>query len=337
LDHRVDPVTALLGLDYAGGRPGGAAIKAAGFSFVVRYLTSGGVELPGKLLTPAEMADLAAHDVMVACNYEKAADRMLDGYAAGVSDAQEATAVCLSLGHPSTHAAYFSADFDATPAQQAEIDDYLRGCASVIGLDRVGIYGGYWVVKRCLDNHTATWAWQGSGWSPRNPDGSVLIDHRAHIFQRLGTVTVGGVECDVNEALQPDFGQHPTSARRRETPVCYRLDPTPLPTSAAASAVPDGTWDAVEDTISTPGPAGGWPGRIVMHLTAGYQGVFVQESWSAPSGTHYVPRWDPVKKTGGRYINAFNTQNWELPTGDTALIVRYATRNRGSVTAETQN
>lgn len=193
-----------LGLDYAGGRPGGAAIAAAGYTFVCRYLTDGGPGLPGKLLTPAEYADLMAAGVAVVLNWETTADRMKAGYAAGVADANAAGMQALTLGHPSDRPIYFSADFDASPADQAEIDDYLRGAISVIGASRVGVYGSYYVCQRCLNNGTATWAWQTAAWSggQREP--------RAHLYQRIGTVTVGGVDCDVNESAQADFGQHPT-------------------------------------------------------------------------------------------------------------------------------
>ena len=191
----------ILGLDYAGGRPGGAAIMANGYQFVVRYLSDGGLSLPGKLLTAAEYADLQRAGVAVCCNWESTATRMLDGFAAGVSDAQKASAVCMSLGHPPTRPIYFSVDFDATPAQQVNIDAYLDGAASVVSLARTGVYGGFWVVKRCLDNGKAKWGWQTGAWSGGN------IDPRIHLYQRIGYVSVNGVECDVNEARQLDFGQ----------------------------------------------------------------------------------------------------------------------------------
>lgn len=191
----------ILGLDYAGGVPGGAAIMAHGYQFVVRYLSDGGLNLPGKLLTAAEYGDLQRAGVSVCCNWETTATRMLDGFDAGVTDAQKAAAVCMALGHPPTRPIYFSADWDASPAQQAAIDAYLSGVASSLGLARTGVYGGYWAVKRALDDGKAQWAWQTSAWSGGN------VDPRIHILQRIGYVDVNGVECDVNEARQLDFGQ----------------------------------------------------------------------------------------------------------------------------------
>ncbi|MQY30652.1 glycoside hydrolase domain-containing protein [Nocardia aurantia] len=190
-----------LGLDYAGGRPGGGAIAAAGYTFVVRYLSDGGPGLPGKLLTPAEADDLRANNIDIVSNWETTASRMLDGYDAGARDAQAARAQALACGGSAERPIYFSADFDATPAQQIPIDDYLRGAGSVLHPSNVGIYGGYWPVSRALDHGTARWAWQTGAWSGGN------TDSRINLYQRIGFVRVGGVQCDVNEARTDDFGQ----------------------------------------------------------------------------------------------------------------------------------
>src|SRR5262245_41232357 len=98
------------GLDYAAGRPGGAAIRAAGFDFVVRYLSPGGPTLPGKLLTPEEADDLRANGVSIASNWETSATRMLAGFDAGVLDAQAALAQVLRCGGRTDRPIYFAAD-----------------------------------------------------------------------------------------------------------------------------------------------------------------------------------------------------------------------------------
>lgn len=189
------------GLDYAAARPGGAAIRAAGFDFVVRYLSDGGVTLPGKLLTPAEADDLRAHGVSIAANWETTATRMLDGYGAGVVDARAGLAQVLRCGGRSDRPIYFSADFDVTPQDQQRINAYLDGAATVLGRANVGIYGGYWSVSRALDAGSASWAWQTDAWSGGN------VEARRSLHQTLRQQVVGGVVCDVNEAGTPDFGQ----------------------------------------------------------------------------------------------------------------------------------
>ncbi|WP_067891179.1 DUF1906 domain-containing protein [Nocardia vaccinii] len=189
------------GLDYAGGRPGGAAIARAGYSFVSRYLTDGGPGLPGKLLTPEEADDLRAHGIDIVANYETYADRMLVGYDAGCYDAEAGLTQARACGMPDGRPIYFSADWDATPAQQAAINGYLTGAGTVIGEQNVGIYGGYYPVSRALDAGVAHWAWQTDAWSGGQ------VDPRINMHQRIGTAWVGGVSCDVNEADTPDFGQ----------------------------------------------------------------------------------------------------------------------------------
>ena len=82
----------MLGVDYAGGRPGGAALKAQGYDFACRYLSSGGPGLPGKLLLPNEANDLRAAGVDVVSNFESTATTMLGGAAQGAADAQQAQA-----------------------------------------------------------------------------------------------------------------------------------------------------------------------------------------------------------------------------------------------------
>lgn len=194
---------AVYGLDYAGGRPAGVDILAAGYTFVCRYLTDGGPDLPGKLLTPEEADDLRAAGVEIVSNWESWADRMLEGYSAGVQDATSALGRLARCGGPSDRPVYFSADWDVSEDEQPAIDDYLRGAASVLGADNVGIYGGYWPVKRALDADAARWAWQCQAWSGGR------VDPRIHILQRNndGYATVAGIECDINQALRPDYGQ----------------------------------------------------------------------------------------------------------------------------------
>lgn len=193
------------GLDYAGGRISGATLKANGIAFVCRYLTDGGSGLPGKQLLPDEFADLVANGIAVVFNFETTADRMLDGYDAGVADAQYSLNYIRSLpGGPQNPVVYFSCDFDEAPNQDQAVEDYLRGAASVLGgMDKVGIYGAFYICTRAQAAVGVKYIWQTEAWSGGN------ITSAVNIMQRngLGFATVGGVQCDVNEAHTDDFGQ----------------------------------------------------------------------------------------------------------------------------------
>lgn len=182
------------GVDYSAGRPGGAALKAAGKAFACRYLSHDA----GKNLRPSEAADLAAHGVSAVVVWETTASRAAASRAAGAADATEAAAQAKACGQPSDRPIYFAVDWDAAPST---VVPYFQGVASVLGLHRTGAYGGIKVIRYLLDHGLVTWAWQTVAWSAGQ------WEPRAHIRQYAKTTTIGGVSCDVDEAMQPDFGQ----------------------------------------------------------------------------------------------------------------------------------
>jgi hypothetical protein len=193
-----------LGVDYAGGRISGADLKAAGVSFVCRYLSDGGANLPNKMLTPAEASDLLANGIQIVSNWETTAQMMLGGYAQGITDAGQARNQMVACGGPGGATIYFSCDFDEAPNQQAAINAYLQACCDVLGgPGHVGVYGGYWPVLRALNAGVAAYAWQTEAWSGGNVDSRVAIIQR----NQVGYKTIGGVQCDINESHATDIGQ----------------------------------------------------------------------------------------------------------------------------------
>jgi hypothetical protein len=181
-------------VDYSSGRPGGKALAAAGMSFAARYLSHNA----GKNLTRAEADDLAAHGVSCVVVWETMAQRAGAGRAAGMADAKEAAAQATARGMPSGRPIYFAVDYDATPSA---VVAYFQGVASVLGLARTGVYGGYKVVDYLLDHKLATWAWQTVAWSGGR------WDPRAVIRQYASTIRINGVSCDHDTAYAADYGQ----------------------------------------------------------------------------------------------------------------------------------
>jgi hypothetical protein len=303
----------MLGLDFAGGRPGAAAIKAAGYHFVCRYLSPGGSGLPGKLLLPGEYEEYMSSGVAVVANWETTSDRSLGGYAAGVADAQAARATCIAVGHPELRPIYFSVDFDASPSQQGAIDDYLRGAASVLGgPDRIGVYGSYYVCQRCAASGTAQWFWQCGAWSGGQRWAG------AHIYQRIGFATIGGVQCDVNEALAPDFGHAPYSgpvtmmgrrrSRRRDEENTVQL---PATTTRLDMQVPT-------DVI------GGWCGAANLLLTANTGGATVYGVYAVSDRGATPPLVVPLANNDrGQPYNQWWPLKLALAAGVTSVIVNY--------------
>lgn len=189
-------MTSIPGVDYAWSHPGGTALQAAGKQFACRYLSPDS----SKNLTKTEANDLAAHGVWSVVVWESTAARAKAGKTAGVADAKTASTQAVAAGMPSSRPIYFAVDFDATAADQTAINAYLDGAASVIGRDRVGIYGGYYPVKRALDAGKATWAWQTIAWSGGQWDARAVIRQGAQ-------KTLNGVSCDLNTATAADYGQ----------------------------------------------------------------------------------------------------------------------------------
>lgn len=206
-------MTAIPGVDYAWSHPGGAALQQAGKTFACRYLSPDG----SKNLTRAEADDLAAHDVWAVVVWESTATRARAGYSVGIADAKTAAAQAAECGMPSTRPIFFAVDFDATPGDQAAINAYLDGAASVLGRNRVGVYGGYYPVKRALDAGKAVWAWQTVAWSGGQ------WDPRAVIRQGAQT-SINGVSCDLDTALAADYGQWMPGKTPVEDPVALTSD-----------------------------------------------------------------------------------------------------------------
>jgi hypothetical protein len=186
------------GIDYAwGGPPSTAAMSSAGVKFACRYLSHSA----SKNLTAAEARKLSDAGIWIVVVWETTAQRALGGRTAGIADAMDAQVQAQACGMPPGRPIYFAVDWDATSGQQAAINAYLAGAASVLGPSRVGIYGGYGPVKRALDGGHARWAWQTYAWSGGQ------WDSRAQVQQYSNSHTLGGVDCDYDRAMTSDYGQ----------------------------------------------------------------------------------------------------------------------------------
>ncbi len=189
------------GLDFAWGWPGDRqgiadfirAIQEGGYEFVFRYLSTD----DSKNLHHAEAKALSDAGIWIGVVWETTATRAGDGYGAGRSDAKAAELQAQACGMPAGRPIYFAVDYDAAGS---DVEQYFHGVASVLTPERAGVYGGIRVVAYLLDAGLVHYAWQASAWSAGQ------WDPRAHVRQ-YEQRTVGGVDCDVNTARKPDFGQ----------------------------------------------------------------------------------------------------------------------------------
>jgi len=182
-------------LDYSAGRIPGEALVDAGVTAVMRYLW-----FPGQqhaYLTDTEAADLRAHGIGIGPIFESTANRAAEGFDAGVADAHTAVNQLDVVGAPADQVVYFTIDFDAAEEQQDEINAYFRGVASIVGVDRIGCYGGFYPLSRVLNAALSKYGWQTLGWSGGNKEA------RAALYQNGERMSVAGVDCDINELTGP--------------------------------------------------------------------------------------------------------------------------------------
>lgn len=186
------------GIDFAWGGPRGqlATVKSLGYGFIARYLSTDS----SKNLALSEKNSALANGLGIVVVWETGATRVLGGHAAGVSDAQAADAEARALGLTGIPI-YFACDFDATAADQAAINAYLDGAASVIGRARVGLYAGYYPIKRAFDAGKITFGWQTYAWSGGQ------WDSRAQLRQVQNSISVLGFDCDLDVNMAANYGQ----------------------------------------------------------------------------------------------------------------------------------
>lgn len=200
------------GIDYSWARPGAANIVAKGYTFVLRYLSHDS----GKTLDAPDLNDLRSHGLDVGVVWESTATRPLVGHDGGVQDAKDAVAEADALGIPSSVPIYFAVDFDINDAQKVVAGEYMKGVISVIGLDRVGAYGGFYWIKYCVENNLAVKFWQTLAWSGGQ------VHPKTDIYQNGDTDFAGGA--DIDEARTSDIGVWKSSTSPAPTP-----SPAPQP------------------------------------------------------------------------------------------------------------
>lgn len=246
------------GLDYSWARPGGARIKNAGFQFVVRYIPYPGNG--GKGLERPELDDLRANGIAVAVVYESWAARALEGREAGKQDARTSQDQINRIGLDNDMPVYFAVDFDANEFQQGAIDEYLRGAAEILGIDRVGVYAGYHVIKRCKANGTASYLWQTYAWSGGN------VHPDIHLYQYLNGQNVNG-SVDFNENKKPNFGQeNSTPVAATQAPAAQSGNTYTVLSGDTLSGIGQKTgadWHYIADLNNIVAPYVIYPGQIL--------------------------------------------------------------------------
>lgn len=207
----------MIAFDYSGGVIPPSALAAAGCQLVCRYVSQPG---QAKNISPAEYAELTAAGIEVALVYETTADWALGGYAAGLAAARSARAQATAVGYPPGRQIWYAVDFEAAGGQLPTVVDCLHGCADAEGTPAlVSVYGDDQVVTAAAAagfgrTPWQTVAWSAGAWSPL-----------AALRQTGQSLTIGGVQVDVNDVVINPFQQLP-----QEDSMPYLISVSPDPT-----------------------------------------------------------------------------------------------------------
>lgn len=177
---------------------GGADVQKAkrhNVRFCCRYHSTDGYP---RNLTRDEALEWTEAGIKLVSVYENA-DRQepLKGYVAGVKAAKVARKQqreCGGSGMP----IYFAVDFVARPSNFDRIFDYFEGTRSVIGIDRLGVYGTLFTVKTLLDMQAVKFAWQTALFEKHT--GEEPWDPRAQLRQFENTDLSGSENFGVKDA-----------------------------------------------------------------------------------------------------------------------------------------
>jgi hypothetical protein len=177
---------------------------AWGWAFACAYLPYPGDA--GKGISLSRLAEYQAAHIGVCFNWETTGHDYQQGRAGGVTAASSALTSLAGLGVTGPAVVYFTpadTDLSGNMAAQQALADYLDGAASVLGLERVGIYQNA-AICQAMQLH-ASYFWQTYAWS-----GGVQWPG-ANLFQYLNDVNVGGYNVDHDRTVKSDvdYGQWP--------------------------------------------------------------------------------------------------------------------------------
>lgn len=175
--------------------PSVEALKQAGKRFVGRYIVND--KSPSwRGITGREYQRYVDGGIETFLFWEGSESWMLGGYNAGVEAAQNAQWNIEDSGLPHTMPVYFAHDIDPQPQHFAAIDACLNGAASVIGWERVGVYGGWLLIDYMAQGGTVSWLCQTSAWQYGRG-----VHPSATLYQYAYNQYFDGTNCDLVRAF----------------------------------------------------------------------------------------------------------------------------------------
>ncbi|GAA1891975.1 glycoside hydrolase domain-containing protein [Williamsia serinedens] len=244
-------------IDTAAGFPPAAALKAAGHTGLMAYVSPSrsGTNFPGKPIT-RDIADAyrkAGIDIGAVWQLGKPGDQTPSDWTTGREGgrrmAREARDRAFAAGMPGYCPIYFAVDENITLAQwNSTAVEFFRGCGDVLGTQWVGIYGSSrvcgWaiedgVIGRSSRSNSGPWAWVTRAWSDDNGRGYASLYQRVIDTPSSPGPKVGGITVDVNDVYAADWGQWSIDRTPKTTPSPDPTSPAPvIPTPAPTTGAP---------------------------------------------------------------------------------------------------
>ncbi|MQY28551.1 DUF1906 domain-containing protein [Nocardia aurantia] len=197
-------------LDYAGGVPDADAIRDAGHTGVIRYVSDrrpGAEWMEGKPLQAREVDALRSAGLSIVSNYQFGKGPTADwrgGLEAGKRHGDRGVTLHRAAGGPDSAPLYVSIDDNPTAEEFGEqIVPYLLGWQSVVGPQRLGVYANSPTIDWARNAGLGTWFWQHNWGTPTG-----YVHPAAHLHQfEIDRRSVDGIAVDVNSILTPQYGQ----------------------------------------------------------------------------------------------------------------------------------
>jgi hypothetical protein len=197
-------------LDYSAGVLSAADITAAGAVGAIRYVSDrrpGASWMLGKPIKIEEARELSQAGLKIVSNYQfgkQETSDWLGGQPAGITHAKRGVELHAAAGGPATAPIYASIDDNPSYQQYSQqVAPYLRGWESVIGHQRVGVYGNSKIIDWALQDGLGSWFWQHNWGTPEG-----FVHPAAHLHQfEIDARKVAGVGVDLNNILKAQFGQ----------------------------------------------------------------------------------------------------------------------------------
>nr|WP_238559008.1 DUF1906 domain-containing protein [Rhodococcus rhodnii] len=197
-------------IDYSAGVPSAGSIAAAGFAGAIRYVSDrrpGAEWMAGKPMLADEAQALQAAGLAVVSCYQYGKAETADwkgGFEAGVKHGRRGLQLHEEAGGPAHAPIYASIDDNPDAVQFATmIAPYLLGWQSVIGRERVGVYGNSPTIDLAVAAGLGTYYWQHDWGTPEG-----YVNPHAHLHQfEIDEQSVDGIGIDRNSILKADYGQ----------------------------------------------------------------------------------------------------------------------------------